>query len=439
MEGEEERRGLWGGGREELEKGGEGGRSDPKGADKGRGAGERGGAGGGGAKGAGRPTPSCAAAALSAPLEVSRARRPLAEQPPKPGRSTPTFQLHGPRSAREMQPARDAGKVPGAGRGERGSGGELRGARCGALGGPLSSVPLPPRRKFSRGVPCPVQVSPSVLVCRYSPPSFTRGWGFPGVRTPQGQRGRGAPARPPFAGESCGSGLASPSDLWGSILLSGPRATSGRHSRPIPEVPRKPWRKGAGWQVPGWQAPTALEGVRPQSCLLLTRSRHVSLEGSSLEQGARRLGALGPRGTSSLPAPGPPPELISEVVGNLCVFSHPRGNCFGPTGPLLHFERLRCTQLLSWQSPGDSREAWWSDRGDRGWVQSSWGSLWALGCSPHLCPSVAGAERQASERCNALYSQVGGIWVPRTYTPREQRPFLQLDRCIVSTLHVMNE
>ena len=56
-----------------------------------------------------------------------------------------------------MQPVPDAGKARGAGGWERGSRSKLRGARCGALGGPLS-----PGGKFSRSVPRFLRVSPSV-------------------------------------------------------------------------------------------------------------------------------------------------------------------------------------------------------------------------------------------------------------------------------------
>ena len=113
-----------------------GGRSDPIEADKDRGAGERTRKGGGGARGAGRPTPNCAAAASSAELLGSPARRLLNELRGHP--RPPTFQFHGPRSAREMQPVPDAGKARGAGGWEQGSRSKLRGARCGARGGPLS-------------------------------------------------------------------------------------------------------------------------------------------------------------------------------------------------------------------------------------------------------------------------------------------------------------
>lgn len=101
-----------------------------EGRERGRGRAE------GGARGAGRPTPNCAVAASSAELLGSPARRLLNELRGHP--RPPTFQFHGPRSAREMQPVPDAGKARGAGGWEQGSRSKLRGARCGARGGPLS-------------------------------------------------------------------------------------------------------------------------------------------------------------------------------------------------------------------------------------------------------------------------------------------------------------
>ena len=274
--------------------------------------------------------------------------------------------------------------------------------------------------------------------------------------TPQGPRRCGTPACPPSAGESCGSRIVLPPPIPGaSFLLSTPRAAAGMRPHPIPGVPGTPWLEGAGRAGAGMAGPDPNRGVSwgvsdPNLVLFFPAQptipwRRVPTSGAraslGLQKGAGCAGALGPRCTSPLPARGPSPELMPEVAGNLGFASSlaREASALGRPRPLLHFECLHCTQFLSWEIPGDSREARWPDREIQGSILP-WGAPWVLGCPPHLCASVtAGAERQASERCDALYFQVCGIWIPKTCSPREQRPCLELAKFIVSTLHVMNE
>lgn len=204
----------------------------------------------------------------------------------------------------------------------------MRGARCRARAGPLSPASLQPRGKFSRGVPSPVQVSASVLPCPglLSAPGAAGGSRACG---PPGGRVGASPCAPSFWQEK----VAAPSssslcDPWGAFLPSAPRAATGRRPRPIPGVPGTPWRAGAGQQVQGWEARTALGSTRPQPGphLLCPTDGPPEAGSSTLRGQAARprplrkgAGARGPLVLVALPFAVSPPAFraSAEVVGDL--------------------------------------------------------------------------------------------------------------------------
>lgn len=110
----------------------------------------------------------------------------------------------------------------------------MLGARCRAPRGALSSASLPSRRKFSRGVPCSVQVSPTVLACPWSPP-------------PSSGRQRVEPANPPSRQRklSLQAGLCPPTH--GDPSFS-PRRGLRQEGAPIPSpgFPGLPGGEGPG-------------------------------------------------------------------------------------------------------------------------------------------------------------------------------------------------
>jgi hypothetical protein len=197
----------------------------------------------------------------------------------------------------------------------------MSGVRCGAPGGPLSRVP--PRPHLAQSFPAvapissgPAPQSPRLPGLLPSPPAS----GGSRVRTAP----RAALARSPSSlafrpKKVVAPSSSSPSDHWGGPSFRACGSLRDSQAR---------WGQaaGAGLGRPAGECPTPVRPLPP--CAMDSTSEAVSVPSAGtrrahgslcLRKGAGCAGAGGPLGTSPLWSPGPPPELVPEVVGNLAL------------------------------------------------------------------------------------------------------------------------
>ena len=262
------------------------------------------------------------------------------------------------------------------------------------------------------------------------------------MRTPQWLRGlEPQPTHLP-AGESCGSELVLPPRALG--VLSSLCFKGGGWKAPLPH-PRGPgdslarWGRAAG----AWMADPDRPGEHPDfnPVLFFLAQCTVPQRWVPATLPCPRSGPLCL--LDEVGCSGAGPGLVLAALPLFCLPACLRSWCLrsvetwafslrqraagalGGPQSLLYFQRLLCIWLLSRERPGDSREARWPDGETEGSILLRV-ALWDLGCSQHLCASLSGGtEHEASQRCHALYSQVTGIQVSRTCSPRGPRLCLE--------------